>query len=56
MAAHKGNKYNDLEPGLYVRVPSGDETKMVVYKSPFIQAEKLDRRALGKLMDETRSL
>ena len=55
VASHAHNKYDGLKPGLFVRVPSSDPDKVVVYKSPFVPLEKLQYDVVLTLIEETRS-
>ena len=35
------NKFDELQPGLFIRVPSGDPDKIIAYTEPFIPLSKL---------------
>ena len=53
VASHFGNRCSDLASDLYVHVPSTSKNeKMVLYKVPFVPAEKLDIEVLSSLVKE----
>ena len=50
--SNRADQYEGVKAGLYVRVPSSDVSKMVVYKDPFVLASKLSLPVLQNMMKE----